>query len=242
MRREHHDDNLLIFCTAGRGVLQLAGEVHLVQAGDLILIPPGTAHEYRSLRRAPWTLYWAHFAGEDAPALATYLRGGGGPVLHCGVAPGLVADFENLLEAATGAYRLEAYINASNRLRQLLTEFALYRDQPRDRRLGAADLDSLQHFMRQRLGSSLQLAELARLAGLSPQHFAQRYREHTGTPPLTHFRQMKIEAACHLLDSTEDSVKSIAAQLGFSDPLYFSRVFRRTQGMSPSGYRSSQRR
>ena len=53
---------------------------------------------------------------------------------------------------------------------------------------------------------------------------------------------MKIQAACRLLDSTDESVKVIAARLGFSDPLYFSRVFRRTQGLSPSAYRRSQQR
>ena len=53
---------------------------------------------------------------------------------------------------------------------------------------------------------------------------------------------MKIQAACQLLDSTDDSVKAIAARLGYDDPLYFSRVFRRTQGISPSAYRDSQRR
>jgi AraC family transcriptional regulator of arabinose operon len=45
-----------------------------------------------------------------------------------------------------------------------------------------------------------------------------------------------------LLDSTEHSVKAIAAQLGYDDPLYFSRLFSKTIGLSPRAYRASIRK
>ena len=242
MQRDRHDDNLLIFCSAGRGRLDQPGATTPVCAGDALLLARGEAHSYRALDSDPWTLYWVHFTGEDASAFVRYLRPGTGPLLHSGVAPALISGFEALLGAAASGYRLEAYIAASNRLRQLLTEFALYRDQPYGAQPGGIDVDALQAFMRERIAESLTLAQLAALARLSPQHFAARYRELTGVPPLRHFQQMKIQAACRLLDSTDESVKVIAARLGFSDPLYFSRVFRRTQGLSPSAYRRSQQR
>ena len=45
-----------------------------------------------------------------------------------------------------------------------------------------------------------------------------------------------------LLDSSELSVKAIAAELGYPDPLYFSRLFSKTMGLSPRAYRSSVRK
>ncbi|WP_375791535.1 helix-turn-helix transcriptional regulator [Microbulbifer hydrolyticus] len=48
-----------------------------------------------------------------------------------------------------------------------------------------------------------------------------------------------IEHACDLLDCTDLSVGEIAFQLGYDDPLYFSRVFKRVIGLSPSSYRDS---
>ena len=242
MRRERHDDYLLIFCTQGHGTLETRGAGHLVGAGDVALIARGEAHSYRAADNDPWTIYWAHFAGEDAPALVHFLLRGTGPLLRCGAEPRLVGSFRSLLEAATGAYRLDTWIHISSTLRQLLTQFALYRGRRPGRRLGSVDVSAVESYMAQHLGSTLRLDDLATVAGLSRQHFVKRYREQTGTTPLTHFQQMKIEAACRLLDATDDSVKVIAASLGFTDPLYFSRVFRRVQGMSPMAYRVSQRR
>jgi len=53
---------------------------------------------------------------------------------------------------------------------------------------------------------------------------------------------MKMEHACHLLDSGDLSVKAVAGALGYDDPLYFSRQFSRTIGMSPRAYRNSVRK
>ena len=50
---------------------------------------------------------------------------------------------------------------------------------------------------------------------------------------------MKMEHACSLLDSTDLSVGAIASRLGYEDPLYFSRLFSRTVGISPRSYRAS---
>lgn len=242
MARDRHDDHLLIFCSAGRGELLSPGGGAAVRAGDVLLLPRGEAHSYRALAEDPWTLYWVHFNGEEAAAFARYVRGDAGPVLHSGVEPAVLSGFEALLAAATRDYRLNSYITASNRLRQLLTEIAQYCERSPSARLGRVDFVSLQRFMRERIGGQLTLRELADLARLSPQHFANRYRERTGIAPLQHFQQMKIQAACRLLDSTDDSIKVIAARLGYHDPLYFSRAFRRTQGISPRDYRESQRR
>lgn len=244
MQRDSPSDNLLIFCTDGAGTLQAESGRHTVQRGDLVLLTPGHAHAYRASATDPWTIYWAHFAGSDAAAFAGWLRGHGArPVLHCGVDPALLGGFQQLLDGVALGAGVDAYIGAANRLRQLLTGFAVQRRRPkREERIGAIDLDSLQAYMRERIAHRLTLAELAAMAHLSPRHFVARYRERSGYPPLQHFQHMKIEAACRLLDSTDDSIKTIAGHLGYNDALYFSRVFRRSLGLSPSAYRGSQRR
>jgi hypothetical protein len=48
-----------------------------------------------------------------------------------------------------------------------------------------------------------------------------------------------MQAACHLLDTTALSVKEVAAELGYEDPYYFSRIFQKTLGCSPLAYRRS---
>jgi len=243
MRRLEHRDNLLIFCTDGSGELEVGDRQYPVRRGDAILLPRGQTHGYRADSGDPWTIYWAHFAGVEAADFVTWLRQRGlDPVLHCGVEPALLGGFEQLLDSVAVGAGLESYIGAANRLRHLLTQFTRRHHRPGTARLGAIDAGALENYMREHVASRLSLEDLAALARLSPRHFASRYRQHTGYPPLQHFQHMKMEAACQLLDSTDDSVKTIAAAVGYRDPLYFSRVFQRTLGLSPSDYRRSLRR
>jgi AraC-like DNA-binding protein len=242
MERDRHDDNLLILCAEGQGSVDTSRGHFVVAPGDTIILPRGVRHSYRASNKNPWTLYWVHFMGKDASAFLDHLGGKDEYCIHSGVEPSLLAGFEQMLAVDTTGYRLDAFIGASNRLRHLLAEFALCRDRQRGEKPGSMRPLELQAFMRERLSSSLSLAELAAFSGLTPQHFATRYKSETGYSPMRHFLHMKMEAACRLLDSTGYSIKAVAAHLGYADPLYFSRVFRQTVGLSPTQYRESQRR
>ena len=74
-------------------------------------------------------------------------------------------------------------------------------------------------------------------AGLSPSHLSVRFKKSTGYSPLQYFTQLKIQRACQYLDHTDMEIKEISAALGFSDPLYFSRVFNKLMKASPKRYR-----
>jgi len=138
--------------------------------------------------------------------------------------------------------RVTAYVDAANHLRHLMTRFALAVRQRRTGRPGELDLAAIQGFMRSRLEGQLTLDELAGVANLSRYHFVSRYRALTGVPPIRHYLQMKMEAACRLLDEPERSVKAVSAALGYTDALYFSRAFKSVVGLSPRAYRASVRR
>jgi AraC-like DNA-binding protein len=242
MRRQRPDDNLLLYCTAGSGWLH-AGSRQPVRAGDLALLPAGDAHAYGADDAAPWTLYWAHFRGAQAGAFIDRLGfRGGRHVRAAGLSPTLAASFDSLLAVRSTGYSHLAFVDAANHLRHLLTRFALATRELRSGRPGELDLAALQSFMRSRLHDRLSLDELAAVARLSRHHFVSRYRSLTGVPPMRHFLQMKMEAACRLLDDPGRSVKAVSAALGYTDALYFSRAFKGVVGLSPRDYRASVRR
>ena len=162
--------------------------------------------------------------------------------LYDGVSPVLLAAFNSLLAVRRTGYSTRAFINAANQLRHLLTQFAMETGRQQARHPGALDLEAIQAYMQDNIHSLLELDDLAAVAHLSRYHFSNRYKALTGYSPVKHFMHMKIEYACQLLDSTDLSVKAIAGQLGYGDPLYFSRLFSRTMGMSPSAYRNSVRK
>ena len=93
--------------------------------------------------------------------------------------------------------------------------------------------------MRSHLHEKLDLDRLAGVVNLSKYHFVKRYREACGTTPINRFIQLKIERACHLLDTTDKEIKEVGFAVGYDDAYYFSRIFKKQLGISPSKYRSS---
>ncbi|MBA3937627.1 MAG: helix-turn-helix transcriptional regulator [Planctomycetes bacterium] len=81
---------------------------------------------------------------------------------------------------------------------------------------------------------------LARLAELSPSHFSTVWHRLFGVSPREELIQARLARACKLLVDSPTSVADVAQQCGFSDPLYFSRLFRKRIGINPSAYAKNQ--
>jgi AraC-like DNA-binding protein len=76
---------------------------------------------------------------------------------------------------------------------------------------------------------------------ISASHFSLIFQKKTGYSPLNYFNQLKIQEACHYLDFSDQKVNQISMLIGFEDPFYFSRIFAKTMGLSPSEYRSKKK-
>ena len=92
--------------------------------------------------------------------------------------------------------------------------------------------------MQQNIGHKLTLTWLAELAQLSPTYLSRAFKETTGYSIIEYFNKLKIDKAKELLIEGDKKVKEVAGALGFSDEFYFSRIFKKIEGMSPSEYYS----
>ena len=79
------------------------------------------------------------------------------------------------------------------------------------------------------------LNRVAESSAYSPNHFRKLFREQSGCSPLQYYQKLKIQLAKQLLLQNKSimSVQEIAARCGFEDPYYFSRVFKKVEGVSP---------
>lgn len=91
--------------------------------------------------------------------------------------------------------------------------------------------------MSQRLGSEIELDDIAREAGLSRPHFYRLFKTQTGLTPNLFLNTLRMEKAIESLTETGNSVADISFDLGFSSQSSFSRFFAANVGMAPSDYR-----
>lgn len=109
--------------------------------------------------------------------------------------------------------------------------------QPRKGGLSPQHLRRVQDRLEDSLAEDTGLAALAAVAGLSEHHLCRAFRQSTGEPPHRWLLLRRIERARDLLASTTLSVAEIAAAVGYDDPSYFARLFKRHAGATPSAYR-----
>lgn len=238
MERPEHNDNLLIYCAEGRGLVETKHFNGPAQQGDVILLPAGQAHRYRADEEDPWTIYWVHFDGTQTQQLIEELAFDPEKVVSSiGQQPLLEGDFKRLLSLRQSGYRHTVFNYAAALTRQILQFLALQIRTSTLKKQANFNLDQLQSLMLENIEGELDLDTLAAATQLSRHHFAAKYKKLTGISPIRHFIHLKMERACYLLDVSNDSVKSVGAQLGYSDPLYFSRIFKKVIGLAPSEYR-----
>jgi AraC family transcriptional regulator of arabinose operon len=87
------------------------------------------------------------------------------------------------------------------------------------------------------LNERLTVAELARLADLSPARFAARFRQKTGTSPINFLIRLRMHQAGQLVRSGNMSISGIARTLGYKNPSSFSRQFKLINGRAPKNHR-----
>jgi transcriptional regulator GlxA family with amidase domain len=94
----------------------------------------------------------------------------------------------------------------------------------------------MQEYVRSYLPEQLTAEVLARVAGISTSAAERQFRRHTGLSLQGWIRGERLRLAARLLRTSNRRIADVAAEVGFDDALYFSRVFRRHYGMPPSAY------
>ena len=231
--------HILIACTAGNGSCTLDGQEWQVEAGDLLFLPPRKAHVYRAAPRSPWTIFWIHFRGlRAADYLASLGVGDSRPVVTVNDAAALIEAFEDTFRHTNHGFNEAAMTGLTTAFARLLGLAKVHQRQPgsRSRRAENRILKVLA-LLRDDLARPWTLAELARSAQLSIPHFSDLCRRQSGMAPLALLIRLRLQRAVDLLQQGTHNVAEAAQAVGYDDPFYFSRLFRKHLGMPPSACR-----
>lgn len=237
-RRDEFDEFIIIHCLEGKGWFRSGGQTWHAGKGQVLFVLPDRGHEYGSDDADPWSIQWAHFRGARAhDYLALTDASHDHPVLTIGSQPSIHALFTETLDAMQAGYSIQHLVRASTLLQQILSLVAMLTRYTRASGSLGVNVEEIINYMLDNLGERCTLDDFAEQACLSPSHFSRQFREKTGYAPVDYFIRLKIQRACELLETTALPIKAIGNELGYTDPYYFSRLFKKIVGTHPSQYR-----
>ncbi len=231
--------HILIFCVKGRGWATFGGKRREIGAQDALWIPAGEPHTYGSHNSDPWEIYWVHAYGSSVEALIQWTPlTSDRPLTHFSNSLALQRQFNALLQRLESGYTDHTLLEISRffvSLTSLLHVDAGLAQETSQRE----KIERVMDTMRETLAAPWTLLEYAGHGGFSTTQFSLLFKRHYGTSPMAYLMELRMQRAREMLDSTSLSVKEIAAKIGYEDPLYFSRIFKKTSGTSPSSYRAA---
>ncbi|MEH6582926.1 MAG: helix-turn-helix domain-containing protein [Halioglobus sp.] len=241
-RSDNTDFWELHLCTEGETVYGEGARQHLIKPGQLVLIPPGVSCSYlRNPSTGIWQHFWCQFDTQASWKPWCSL-------LH-------KTDSLNIVQLTPRDTRLiaglsQSYIDSSypedpqwfnravySRIEALLIELCAAQPnppQPLDSRIQNA-LNYIQQYFRE----DWSIVELAALCHLSPGRLSVLFKKCLGTSPMTMRDSLRMNEACNLLLHSRKPIGLIGEELGYTDPMHFSRRFSDLIGQSPKRYRSS---
>jgi AraC family transcriptional regulator of arabinose operon len=239
-RKAGAEEHILIFCAEGEGWFEINGVRQTVHKNKVLLIPRNVPHAYGASEHDPWSIHWVHFTGTSSDYFAHLLPPGS---YTLAVAPETAetakALFCECYESFLGSFVLQQMIYVAQTLHHLLG-CVFFNNSAFSPRLRTSQFHSVRatlDYLRQNVHQQLSLGDMADHANLSKSHFSRLFKEQTGYPPIDYFIHLKVQHACMLLSVTRQTVREISQAVGYDDQYYFSRIFKKTIGVSPSKYR-----
>ncbi len=241
-RRKGCEDNILIYCVQGKGHYIVDNKRYEVHANQFIILPVTDKYmRYWADIEDPWTIYWVHYTGDNIATLNKSLNLSitNGPI-HIPFNDKAIETWHNIYQTLEMGYSIENLCNANFCLYHLIAVFLFpqrHISNERDEQVDIITQTILN--MRNNLSKKLSVEDMARMHKLSVSHFSNLFRKATGMPPIDYFIQLKMQRACQLLYANGSKIKMVASELGYEDPYYFSRIFKKHIGTSPEQYRIS---
>ena len=232
-------DYQLLYIASGRAHFYFDGKPTVVEAGNMVLYRP--REEQRYYYGADQTeVYWVHFTGNNVTNLLRSYGLTNKKVFHCGSG----AEYQNLfrsmikeLQMCQDGYEemLEIY------LRQIFIKLQRHFKSSLnfDNSHAFEEIDNAISYFCEHYNEPINIDDYAKENHFSTSWFIRNFKLYTGITPKQYILKKRIYNAEALLQNTQYNINEIAQIIGYDNPLYFSRVFQKTKGISPSEYRKN---
>ena len=238
LRPNGRPDYQLLYLCSGCGHFLKNGVWEKVSAGSIILYTPHQPQIYTYLAEDNPEIYWIHFSGCNIRSLLEAFQ------IHdslIGTHHALKQVFEEIiLELQLHKFRFQDIAGADfHKLLALVNRFMQLQDKPQ------TDNPLIDHLITQLHSHYMDTWDkraMSDFCHLGIDHFSHRFKDTIGVSPMRFLTSLRMERAKELLLTESLSVSEAARLVGYQDPLYFSRVFKKFTGISPGRFHGNRER
>lgn len=232
---------LIHFVLSGEGRFLLKGQEYPLKAGYGFLIEPDELAFYQSDRLKPWTYIWVGFSGSQAEE---YLGKIGlskkHPIFESDKSEELYETVKDMMEHNT--YSIANDMRRNGLLRvflSVLAENSMIPDRE-EKENGNLYVQKAIEYIRSNYYIPIKITDVAAYVCINRSYLYTLFMESLGMSPQEFLTLFRITKAAQLLTVTALPIESIAISCGYSDPLVFTKAFRKLKGTSPSNYRKNE--
>lgn len=225
------DDYFLIYVTDGVFGTEIDNTVFNLKKGAMVLFPP--KYKYHYWGEIPSKYLCAHFTGSYAERLLTDLGFPLRPyVLENEFSPKIKSLFDKMVDqyAAKGPFW---QYSLACLLEEILLTIAISREENNGYRTFKESIK----YIRANFTKKIHIPFLAKLEGLSNSRYITLFHEEMGKTPSEYILEMRLNRACDLLLTTDMPINLVGNLSGYTDQYFFSKIFKKHIGVSPSAYR-----
>ena len=231
-------DYYMVYLVNGAGYYKINGEQRTVEGGSIILYQPHEEQDYYYLGEDNTELYWIHFTGNSVVQLLESLELTNRNIFHVGIKTELIQLFEKIInEIHIKNFRYHSvcigyFINLLSMLSR-----ELYSQREGAKPLKKSDIGQCILKMQMEYQYDHPVSYYAKSINLSVCRFIRKFKSVTNVPPLKYIEKIKMDKSKELLIDTDLTINEISDVVGYNDPFYFSKVFKRNTGLTPTAFR-----
>ena len=232
-------DYQLLYIVSGKAHFYFNGTERIVQAGRMVLIPPRMEQRYEYFGEERPEVYWVHFTGSDVKnILRKYEIPMGDPIFYSGASSVYSYIFKEMInELQTCRTGYEELLAMYLQQIFLLVQRTRQERKPTVTTYIQEEMEYARRYFNEHYNEPISIQEYAESRNMSVCYFQRNFKQLVNHTPMQYLLTIRVNNAASLLETTDYSMAEIAAIVGYEDPLYFSRVFRKIKGMSPTEYR-----
>lgn len=237
-------DYQLLYIASGKAHFYFHGKEEIVTAGNMVLYRPKEEQRYYYYGVDRTEVYWVHFTGNNVKNL---LRKYGIPdsrhIIHTGTSFDYKKIYLHMIQELklTKPHYEEVLVDYLELLFIMISR--LQGKKAKHGNLFLLDeMEKTITYFHANYNHPISIEEYAKSRGMSISWFIRNFKDYTGSTPTQYLLSLRISNAQSLLESTSYNVTEIAEIVGYDNPLYFSRLFKKQCGVAPTEFRKQFKR